>query len=384
MASESSQTAPIRSRPCSRSHTLRVPLPLLRSVAPLSPPPCSAAPGALGYGALKAVWALGGGIDGTPVWESDPPPALLRFAEFWGTALLALLAVAILLALVRPWGRGPERDHHRDVRSSDGMGNGISVVRRVMGMLFPTVALLCAAGADGVAAQEPVALTAPAYPGNTLMVQREEPLVAGTVSRVKLSGHARWNDPATDPFDSGYGLWLYVQDAAVDPACEPWFGPQLQKAINIDVNATTASSGFVMQGEQEVQREPTAQELDWSTDSAPFTVELGVRRVLLCAYQRYIIDDVASYQLPLRVEQPACRPVRKRVHRTLRLDCNVSGDVKVHFAGRGIQRAVPARLSTRNGNGTATTRRLRPGRYRVTVRTGQLTLGRPFAIRVTH
>jgi hypothetical protein len=244
------------------------------------------------------------------------------------------------------------------------------------------VAFLFTVGAGLAAAEAPRSLTAPAYPGNTLTVQRTEPIVAGTVARVRMSGHAHWNDPASDPFDSGYGLWLYVQDAAVDPACEPWFGAQLQKAINIGINATTASSGFVMQGEQEVQRPPDGVETDWSTDSAPFTVRPGVRRIVLCAYQRYIVDDAASYQLPLRVEQPVCRPRGKAVRRALWLDCNVSGRISVGFAGGGLRRTVDARLSTKNGNGIVSTRRLAPGRYRVTVRAGELVLGRSFAIRV--
>lgn len=244
------------------------------------------------------------------------------------------------------------------------------------------VVVVLGAQTPWAAAQEPRALTAPAYPGNTLSLQREEPLVAGTVARVKMSGHAHWTRPASDAFDSGYGLWLYVQDADVDPACEPWYGPQLQKAINININATTALSGFVMAGEQEIQRTPDTQDVDWSLDSAPFTVRPGVRRVLLCAYQRYIIDDAASYQLPLRVEQPTCRPVRKTVRRALRLDCNVSGNAQVRFTRNGKRRTVSARLSTKNGNGTASTRRLEAGRYRVTVRAGKQALGPAFTIRV--
>lgn len=247
------------------------------------------------------------------------------------------------------------------------------------------VGALLAAGpapAPAVAAEGPRALTAPAYPGNTIAVQRDEPLVAGTIARVRMSGHAHWKDPDGDPFDSGYSLWLYVQDASVDAACEPWFDAQLQKAINIGINATTASSGFVMQGEQEIAYDASTQDRDWATDSAPFTVRVGVRRVLLCAYQRYIIDDAASYQLPVRVEQPSCRPVRAIVTRALRLNCNVSGDATVRFRARGVRRTSRTRLSTANGNGVVSTRRLRPGTYRVSVRAGDVALGRSFLIKV--
>lgn len=240
--------------------------------------------------------------------------------------------------------------------------------------------LLAVAGS--AIAQAPRALTAPAYPGNTLQVTREDPIVTGTIVRVRLSGHARWKDP-NDTFLSGYSLWLYVQDAEVDPACEPWYGGQLQKAINVDVNATTAISGFVMSGEQEVTRDPSTLDVDWSSESAPFSVRRGVRRILVCAYQRYVIDDVASYQLALNVEQPACRPARATIRRgaKLRLDCNVSGRATVRLRG-ARSRTLPIRLSTRDGDGTVSTRRLRPGRYRVSVHAGDQQLGRPFTVRV--
>lgn len=233
-----------------------------------------------------------------------------------------------------------------------------------------------------VSAQAPRALTAEAYPGNTLKVAVDGPIVAGTIARVKLSGHATWKDP-NDTFLSGYGLYLYVQDAEADPACEPWYGPQLQKAINVGVNATTASSGFAMSGEQEVKRDPSTLEVDWKTDSAPFSVRPGVRRVLFCAYQRYVIDDVASFQLPVAVQQPRCRPVRRTVRRgsKLRLRCNVSGRASVRFSG-GRSRTVSTRLSSADGSGAVSTRGLRTGRYRVTVRAGKQQLGSPFTVRV--
>lgn len=249
--------------------------------------------------------------------------------------------------------------------------------------VIATAAVVAGSGpGSAAAAPAPRALTAEAYPGNTLQVTRDEPLVAGTIARVKLSGHARWKDP-NDTFLSGYGLYLYVQDADADPSCEPWYGPQLQKSINVRVNATTASSGFVMGGEQEVKRDPASLDSDWSTDSAPFAVRPGVRKVLLCAYQRYVIDDVASYQLPVTVQQPRCRPARSAVRRgsKLRLRCNVSGRVSVRFRG-GRSRTLSTRLSTAKGEGTVSTRSLRPGRYRVTVHAGDQQIGGRFTVRV--
>lgn len=76
--------------------------------------------GALGYAGLKLHWALGGtlGVSDPAPWE-DPPPGspweavsgneLLRFLVFEGTAILAVLAALLLLALVEPWGRALPR-----------------------------------------------------------------------------------------------------------------------------------------------------------------------------------------------------------------------------------------------------------------------------------
>lgn len=72
---------------------------------------------ALGYGALKLSWAFGGtiGFRGAPPWETGAGAwgeisDLGRLLALEGTALLAVLAAAILLALVRPWGAAlPQR-----------------------------------------------------------------------------------------------------------------------------------------------------------------------------------------------------------------------------------------------------------------------------------
>jgi hypothetical protein len=67
--------------------------------------------GALGYGAMKVVWALGGtvgirnpkhfhAVDNVPQWGQ-------RFFDHWGTPILAGLAIVILLGLIYPWGNRP-------------------------------------------------------------------------------------------------------------------------------------------------------------------------------------------------------------------------------------------------------------------------------------
>ncbi len=124
--------------------------------------------------------------------------------------------------------------------------------------------------------------------------------------------------------------------------------------------------------------------IDWSIDSTPFAVKLGVENVLLCGYQRYITDDVAWFQLPMKVEQPTCKASSSSVRRgkALRLACNVSGKITVRFAGRR-SKTLSGTLSTKDGSGKISTRSLRPGRYRVTVKTGEVQLGKTFTLRIS-
>jgi hypothetical protein len=237
-------------------------------------------------------------------------------------------------------------------------------------------------GAGTAAAQQAGGWTAPAYPGNTLVLEHNGPIVAGTVVRVRMSGHAEWGEP-TDQSTGSYSLSLFVQNPEVEPNCAPSYGSQLQMGINLDLSASGSISGWVMQDDLHVNPAPPAGGIDWSGESVPFSVELGLDRVLLCGYQRYVIDDVAGFQLPVRVEQPVCRPARKAVRRgrKLRLRCNVSGDVKVRFRG-ARSRTLSARLTSKDGTGSVATRSLARGTYRVTVWPGELRLGRSFKVRV--
>ena len=63
---------------------------------------------ALGYGVLKAVWSLGGTVGLRDPEQFRPAPqgvtGMARFFDYWGTPILAGLAVVILLGLVYPWG----------------------------------------------------------------------------------------------------------------------------------------------------------------------------------------------------------------------------------------------------------------------------------------
>jgi hypothetical protein len=65
--------------------------------------------GALGYGVMKVIWALGGTIGVDPKSFRLAPAGLTtagRYFDYWGTQILAGLAVVILLGLVYPWGNG--------------------------------------------------------------------------------------------------------------------------------------------------------------------------------------------------------------------------------------------------------------------------------------
>ena len=64
---------------------------------------------ALGYGVLKVIWALGGTVGLRDPERFRVAPAGItgarRFFDYWGTPILAGLAVVILLGLVYPWGK---------------------------------------------------------------------------------------------------------------------------------------------------------------------------------------------------------------------------------------------------------------------------------------
>jgi hypothetical protein len=234
------------------------------------------------------------------------------------------------------------------------------------------LALPAMAGADG-------GVTAPSYPGNTIQVDAEGPLVAGTAQTVKLSGHAEWGEP-TSPTSTLFGVAMYAQDPRVDPACAPSFGGQLQKVINLPgLNASASPTGFVVgDGAIRISPTPPATGQDWSITSPPFVVRRGLEQVLLCAYQRYVTDDVAAFQRTVRVDQPGCsfRPSSVRRGRVARLRCNFTGEVTARLTRRG-QRGRTAR-ATVGASGTATLRvgRLAKGRWTARFVSNDVAVGR--------
>jgi hypothetical protein len=170
----------------------------------------------------------------------------------------------------------------------------------------------------------------------------------------------------------------------VDPNCSPTYSGQLQKSINLPgLNASASISGFVVQENQRINPNPPEQGLDWSGDSLPFAVKPGLDNVILCGYVRYVTDDVAWYQLPVTIQQPSCRAERSTVRRgsRLRLKCNVSGAAKVSFSGPR-RRTVSVKISTKDGSASVPTSSLRAGRYRVSIRTGDLSLASALRVRI--
>jgi hypothetical protein len=178
------------------------------------------------------------------------------------------------------------------------------------GIALATIGALAMLAAPSAVAQSGTGGTAPAYPGNTLALEQIAPIVAGTTTKVRLSGHAQWNEP-TDDLTIPYTLSIYVQNADVDPRCEPSKGAQLQKAINVaTLGASESITDFVLDDDFNVRPSPPNPGIDWAIDSLPFVVTPGVSHVLLCGYQRYVTDDVAWYQLPVTVSQPTCSLAR--------------------------------------------------------------------------
>jgi hypothetical protein len=240
------------------------------------------------------------------------------------------------------------------------------------------LALLCAGPAG---AQEPGGGTAPSYPGNTLRLEPLMPIVSGAVVKVRIAGHAEWNEP-TDASTIGYTISVYAQNADVHPSCETSYSAQLGKAINIPtLGASEAITDWVVSGDLVVNAGPNASGVDWAIDSVPFVITPGVRNLLLCAYQRYVIDDAAWYQLPVRVQEPACS-IQARRGRALRLTCNVSGHMALRFKRPGARARTITTEVGESGRATVSARRLRRGTYRVTISSAGVTLGDRRGLRI--
>jgi hypothetical protein len=137
------------------------------------------------------------------------------------------------------------------------------------------LAAACLLGGGAAAAQQPVGGTA-AYPGNTLRLEHPSPIVAGTVVRVRLAGHAEWNEP-TDVSTIPYTMSMYLQNADVDASCSQSYGVQLSKSINLPLNASLGITGWVLSDDITVNPAIPSSGIDWSIESVPFAIRPGVR-----------------------------------------------------------------------------------------------------------
>lgn len=252
-----------------------------------------------------------------------------------------------------------------------------------------TVAAVAAALPGAASAADPPeqSFTAPAYPGNTIAVDPPKRIVGSTVVTVGLHGHAHWA-----PWDLAFGgptaytLSLYVQDADVRPTCEVAYDAQRRQSINLSgLAAGSGGRGFVVDEELHVSTGAEGPaDVDWKVTSTPaFAIRAGVRRVRLCAYQRYVIDEVASFQRTVAVEQPSCRlrPTAVRRGRSLTISCNVSGRIELRLRrSGGGSRTTTVRLPE-NGKadrvtGKVSTKKLRAGRWTVRFASNDVGLGR--------
>lgn len=86
---------------------------------------------AVAHAALKVAWALGStiGVEDETVWKQSTTTELE--VAFWGTAALAAIAAAILLALVQGWGRFVPR---RVLRPLAWLGSVVMTVAGAVGL----------------------------------------------------------------------------------------------------------------------------------------------------------------------------------------------------------------------------------------------------------
>jgi hypothetical protein len=242
-----------------------------------------------------------------------------------------------------------------------------------------TTAVALLGGASAAHADGPgVGQTAPLYPGNTLQISVPEPVVAGVPTQVNFTGTANWGE-ATSATTTSYSLYMYVMDSSVTDVCEASYSSQLQKSINLPgLNGSMSVTGFVV-SDINLGAEPPSPTRDYTIASTPFVVKPGLSKVSLCAYQRFITDDVAVYALDVPVAQPNCKPATSSVRRggQLGLKCNVSGVAQLKFSrSGGGGKTVTTNLSTKDGSGAVSTKGLKAGRYSVSASSKGVSLGR--------
>ncbi|MEV4423515.1 hypothetical protein AB0L40_26630 [Patulibacter sp. NPDC049589] len=236
-------------------------------------------------------------------------------------------------------------------------------MRRSPLALVPLLVVLAAAPAASAA--DSTGTTSPSYPGNTLKIEAPDAVVGGSiVPGVTLSGVATWNENPTTDTTTPYAFSLYVQDPSVDPSCSPTYGEQLQKSINVNPNGTNGGSGFVLQDGLQIAPPAPANVATHSAVTPPFVVKATLKRVLLCAYQRYVTDAVATASVSIPVERASCRLRAGSVRRgsALRVRCNVKGALQVRLTRAGKTRTLKGTVPS-SGRKNLSSRSLAKGLY---------------------
>ncbi|WP_026909765.1 hypothetical protein [Patulibacter minatonensis] len=238
-------------------------------------------------------------------------------------------------------------------------------MRRSPIALLVLSAALAASPAAG-AAEGPGA-TSPFYPGNELHVDAPDTVVGGSVlTDVGVEGVATWNENPTTSTTTSYTFSLYVQDPTVSATCGASYGAQLQQSINLGsrLKGTTAFSGFVAQDSIRLGPAVPANQATYAEKTAPFVVRPDLKKVLLCAYQRSVTDDVATASRTVAVEPAACRLKSSSVRRgrALEVRCNVKGPLQVKLRRAGKTRTLKGTIPS-TGRKSLSSRSLAKGSY---------------------
>jgi hypothetical protein len=133
---------------------------------------------------------------------------------------------------------------------------------------------------------------APAYPNTRLAIKVKGRPRAGRIATVVVTGAVERRDPPIS-----YGLELFVQDPRVIKKCPAAYGGQLNNVINLTRHIS------------QIGRNLNAG--DGGRFRIPVKYETGTtRRVLFCAYLRFVTDDAAVSALFHTYGRPA--PARRR------------------------------------------------------------------------
>jgi hypothetical protein len=184
-------------------------------------------------------------------------------------------------------------DAQRDVRRAKRHPHTSKNDSRRLNMKRITAVAVCVAAglallAGTAHAKGSVYLPAPAYPNSKLAIDLAGKPRAGKVVKVQVSG-------SNAPFSSGevaYQLDAFAQNGKVVPTCPRSFAEELQNTINLGV-------AYIAQGFPEGSSGPFSTPIRFQTGSQ-------IRKVVVCAYSRFIDDDAAVSALSFKLRPPRC------------------------------------------------------------------------------